>query len=61
MNEAGLITMEDALDAAERLLRERFGEPDQQATVLLAQALFSVQERERFALREKEGEPPYSA
>lgn len=57
-------TLESALDHATRILADRFGNPDQQAAVALAQALYSLQERERFierSERETAAELPYEA
>lgn len=48
--------IEQALDEALGLLRERFGEPDQRAVVDLAEFLYSTYEREKF-LREHPVEP----
>lgn len=44
-------TIEEALDASLEIMRARFSDPDQQAVVLLAEALYSMQERERFEQR----------
>ncbi|MHB8586633.1 MAG: hypothetical protein ACYDDF_12470 [Thermoplasmatota archaeon] len=53
-------TFEGSLADAVRLLEAHFGEVDQQAAVLLANALYACQDRERFAHRAHEGETPYS-
>lgn len=44
-------TIEEAIDASIEMLRSRFSDPDQQAVVLLAEALYTCQERERFEAR----------
>lgn len=56
-------TMEQALDHAIEILADKFDKPDQSATVALAQALYTMQARERFDQRDRdsESEIPYSA
>lgn len=55
-------TLEQALDEAKRLLEDRFGEADQEASVALAQALYTSRERERFMQRDRNVDDiPYQA
>jgi hypothetical protein len=59
-----LETFEQALDKAVNMLTARFEKADQSAAVDLANALYSVQERERFDRRGREEEltdVPYRA
>lgn len=53
-------TFEQALDEAIHILSERFGKPDQGAAIQLANAIYALQERERFEERvDSTAEAPY--